>query len=80
MVCASSTVSMASALIPALRFVEQHHFPGIASTAAAQIQVLNSAKRDHLLDVYQAEQGLVRDSEPSSAHNNSTAHRHRNSW
>jgi hypothetical protein len=70
---------MASALIPALRFVEQNHFPGIVSTAAVQIQVLDSETRDDLLDVYQTEQGLVRDSEPSSVHNNSTAHRPRNS-
>jgi hypothetical protein len=71
---------MAPALIPALHFVEQHGFPGIVSTAAAQIQVLDSETRDHLLEVCQGERGLVRDVEPSSAHNNSTAHRHRNSW
>jgi hypothetical protein len=41
---------MASALIPAIHFVEQRHVLGIASMAAAQIQVLNSAKRDRLFE------------------------------
>jgi hypothetical protein len=76
---AASIVSMASPLIPASCFAEQNHFSGIVSTVAVQIQVLGAAKRDHLLDG-QGERGLVQDAESSSTHNNSTAHRHRNSW
>jgi hypothetical protein len=44
-------VSMAPALLVALRCVEQHQFPGIVSTAASEIPALGSVKRHRLLDV-----------------------------
>jgi hypothetical protein len=60
MACVPSIVSMAPALIPASRPVEQRHFLGIVSMVAAQILAFGFVKRHRLLDACQAELGFVR--------------------